>query len=254
MNTAIAIRGLQKSYGEVGVLRGVDLEVPEGTVFGLLGPNGAGKTTMVRIMATLLAPDAGQVRIAGYDPVHEADAVRASIGLTGQFTAVDELLTGHENMVLVADLLHLGRREGRRRVAELLAHFDLEEVAGRPASSLSGGLRRRLDLAMTLIGRPRIVFLDEPTTGLDPRSRRAVWQIVQELVGSGTTIFLTTQYLEEADQLADRIAVLDHGRFVAEGSPAELKQQVPGAQNLDDVFLALTGRPIPVAPEEDSLS
>lgn len=215
----IAVTGLRKSFGEHVVLDGVDLRVPEGTVFSLLGANGAGKTTTVRILSTLLAADGGEVRVAGHDLAREPDAVRAAIGVTGQFSAVDKLLTGEENLRLMADLHHLARPEGRRRATRLLERFDLTGAAGKPASTYSGGMLRRLDLAMTLVGDPRVIFLDEPTTGLDPRSRRDVWQIVRELVAGGVTIFLTTQYLAEADELADRIAVLDHGRVVAEGTP-----------------------------------
>jgi ABC-2 type transport system ATP-binding protein len=197
-------------------------------VFALLGPNGSGKTTTVNILATLLAADAGEVRVAGYDVATEADAVRGAIGVTGQFSAVDELLTGRENLRLMADLHHLARRDGEGRIAELLARFELTDAADRTVSTYSGGMRRRLDLAMTLIGAPEIIFLDEPTTGLDPRSRRTMWEIVRGLVGDGTTVFLTTQYLEEADQLADRVAILDGGRLVAQGAPAELKARIPG--------------------------
>ncbi len=224
----IFVNGLRKSFGDLVVLDGIDLTVPAGTVFALLGSNGAGKTTTVQILTTLIRADAGDIRVAGHDVGTEADAVRAAIGVTGQFSAVDGLLTGAENLRLMADLHHLDRREGRRRVQDLLAQFDLLDVAGKPASTYSGGMRRRLDLAMGLIGEPRILFLDEPTTGLDPRSRQATWQIVRGLVARGVTVFLTTQYLEEADQLADRIGVLDGGRLVAEGSSAELKRLVPG--------------------------
>ena len=210
------------------MLDGLDLTVPEGTVFALLGPNGAGKTTTVDILSTLTPADGGEVRIAGHDLHREPDAVRASIALTGQFSAVDDLLTGAENLRLMADLLHVGRREGQRRAADLLERFDLVDAADRVPSTYSGGMRRRLDLAMGLMGDPRVVFLDEPTTGLDPRSRRAMWDIVRGLVADGVTILLTTQYLEEADQLADRIGVLDAGRLVAEGTADELKRMVPG--------------------------
>ncbi|MBO4204798.1 ATP-binding cassette domain-containing protein [Micromonospora echinofusca] len=225
---AIAVTGLRKSFGDHVVLDGLDLHVPRGTVFSLLGANGAGKTTTVRILSTLVAADAGEVRVAGHDLAREPDAVRAAIGVTGQFSALDNLLTGEENLLLMADLHHLGRREGRRRTARLLEEFDLTEAARKPASTYSGGMRRRLDLAMTLVGSPQVIFLDEPTTGLDPRSRRNMWQLVRDLVAGGVTIFLTTQYLEEADELADRIAVLDHGRVVAEGTAEELKRRIPG--------------------------
>jgi ABC-2 type transport system ATP-binding protein len=225
---AIAVRGLRKSYGDKVVLDGIDLSVAEGTTFSLLGPNGAGKTTMVQILSTLISAGGGDVRVAGHDPAREPDAVRAAIGVTGQFSAVDKLLTGEENLLLMADLHHLGRREGRRRAAELLERLDLVEAGAKMAATYSGGMQRRLDLAMTLVGAPRVIFLDEPTTGLDPRSRRGLWQIIRELVAGGVTIFLTTQYLEEADQLADRIALLDEGRLVAEGTPEELKRRIPG--------------------------
>ena len=228
MTPAISVAGLRKSFGEHLVLDDLDLVVPEGSVFALLGPNGAGKTTTVDILATLTPADAGEVRIAGADLAREPDAVRAAIALTGQFSAVDNLLTGEENLRLMADLYHLGKQEGRRRAAELLERFDLVEAGRTTPATYSGGMRRRLDLAMGLMGNPRVVFLDEPTTGLDPRSRRAMWQIVRELVADGVTILLTTQYLEEADQLADRIGVLDAGRLVAEGTSAELKRLVPG--------------------------
>ena len=224
----IQVAGLRKTYGDTVVLDGLDLTVAEGTVFALLGPNGAGKTTTVQILSTLIPADAGQVRVLGHDLLEEPDAVRAGIGVTGQFSAVDGLLTGAENLALMADLHHLRRPERTRRTAELVEQLDLADVVGKPASTLSGGIRRRLDLAMTLIGRPRLIFLDEPTTGLDPRSRRAVWDIVRDRIASGVTAFLTTQYLEEADQLADRVAVLDGGRLVAAGTPAELKRRVPG--------------------------
>ncbi len=225
---AIHVRGLRKSYGSQVVLDGVDLDVPEGTVFALLGPNGAGKTTVVHILSTLVAADAGEIQVAGFDAIREPDAVRRMIGLTGQVSAVDGQFTGEENLRLMADLHHLGRERGRRRVAELLERFDLVDVAAKPAMTWSGGMRRRLDLAMTLVGEPRIIFLDEPTTGLDPRSRRVMWDIVRDLVARGVTILLTTQYLEEADRLATGIALLDGGRVVARGTPAELKRLVPG--------------------------
>src|SRR5262249_47191514 len=206
----------------------VDLTVTEGTIFSLLGPNGAGKTTMVHILSTLIAADAGAIQVGGHDVATNPDAVRALIGVTGQFSAVDNFLTGEENLRLMADLRHLGRDAGRRRIAELLERFDLTDAAGTPLATYSGGMRRRLDLAMTLGGNPAVICLDEPTTGLDPRSRRTMWQIIRELVHDGVTIFLTTQYLDEADQLADRVAVLDQGRIVAEGTPTELKRRIPG--------------------------
>jgi ABC-2 type transport system ATP-binding protein len=225
---AISATGLRKSFGEKVVLDGIDIQVAEGTIFSLLGPNGAGKTTTVQILSTLIPASGGEVSVAGYDVRAEADQVRAQIGVTGQFSAVDGLLTGTENLVLMADLNHIDRSDGRRRAAELLEVFDLAEAGAKMAMTYSGGMRRRLDLAMTLVGRPRIIFLDEPTTGLDPRSRRQLWQIIRDLVADGVTIFLTTQYLEEADQLADRIAVLDNGKLVAEGTPDELKRLIPG--------------------------
>ncbi|MBO8184417.1 ATP-binding cassette domain-containing protein [Streptomyces spirodelae] len=227
-NPAITANGLRKSYGDKVVLDGIDLTVPEGTVFSLLGPNGAGKTTAVKILSTLIAADGGQARVAGHDIAGEAQGVRGAIGVTGQFSAVDGLITGEENMLLMADLHHLPRREGRRVAAELLERFDLVDAARKPASTYSGGMRRRLDIAMTLVGSPRIIFLDEPTTGLDPRSRHNMWQIIRELVSGGVTVFLTTQYLEEADELADRIAVLSDGKIAAEGSAEELKRLIPG--------------------------
>ena len=225
---AITTAGLRKSYGDKVVLDGIDLEVAQGTIFALLGPNGAGKTTMVHILSTLIRADSGEVRIDGHDPAQDPDAVRASIGVTGQFSAVDNLLTGEENLILMADLHHLGKSDGRRRAADLLEQFDLVEAAKKPAVTYSGGMRRRLDLAMGLVGSPGIVFLDEPTTGLDPRGRHVMWQIIRDLVASGVTILLTTQYLDEADKLADRIAVLDQGKIVAEGTADELKRLVPG--------------------------
>ena len=280
----IEVVGLRKAYGDHPVLDGVDLTVSEGTVFALLGPNGAGKTTTVNICSTLLSADAGEVRIAGHDVRREPGAVRRTIGLTGQFSAIDELLTGRENLRLMADLAHLGRAAAAIGVEALLERLDLVDAADRRAQTYSGGMKRRLDLAMTLLSRPRLIFLDEPTTGLDPRSRREVWSIVREQVAEGVTVLLTTQYLEEADALADRVALLDRGRLVAEGTPAALKRQVPGGHvhidfsdgrsergasdgsiaslrrildglddrdvagvtvgtaDLDDVFLALTGR------------
>jgi ABC-2 type transport system ATP-binding protein len=225
---AIRATGLRKSYGGTLALDGVDLEVAEGTIFALLGPNGAGKTTAVQILSSLISPDGGEVRVAGHDLAQEPDAIRSAIGVTGQFSAVDNLLTGEENLQLMADLYHLDRREGRRRTADLLERFDLVEAAKKTPATYSGGMRRRLDLAMTLVGDPRIIFLDEPTAGLDPRSRRTTWEIVGGLVAGGVTIFLTTQYLEEADELADRIALLDHGKLVAEGTADELKRRIPG--------------------------
>jgi len=225
---AILAAGLRKSFGEKLVLDGVDLNVAQGSVFALLGPNGAGKTTAINILSTLMRADAGTASIAGHDIVRDADGVRGAIGLTGQFSAVDGLLTGEENLRLMADLRHLGRRKGRARVAGLLEQFDLVEAAKKPLATYSGGMRRRLDLAMTLVGNPRIIFLDEPTTGLDPRSRHTMWQIVRDLAADGVTILLTTQHLEEADELADRIAVLDGGKIVAEGTASELKRLVPG--------------------------
>jgi ABC-2 type transport system ATP-binding protein len=228
LGTAISATGLRKSYGDLVVLDGIDLTVSSGTVFALLGPNGAGKTTIVQILSTLIAADGGDVRVAGHDLDREPGEVRAAIGVTGQFSAVDNKLTGEENLILMADLRHLGKRAGRRRAADLLKRLDLVDAAGKMAATYSGGMRRRLDLAMTLVGDPRVIFLDEPTTGLDPRSRRTMWQIVRDLVAGGVTIFLTTQQLEEADRLADRVAVLDHGKIVAEGTPQQLKRLVPG--------------------------
>ncbi|MGW0544816.1 ATP-binding cassette domain-containing protein [Streptomyces griseoincarnatus] len=225
---AIAANGLRKSYGDKTVLDGIDLTVPEGTVFSLLGPNGAGKTTTVQILSTLISAGGGQAQVAGHDLATDPQAVRAAIGVTGQFSAVDGLITGEENMLLMADLHHLSKQEGRRVTAELLERFDLVDAAKKPASTYSGGMKRRLDIAMTLVGSPRIIFLDEPTTGLDPRSRHNMWGIIRELVSDGVTVFLTTQYLEEADELADRIAVLNDGKIAAEGTAAELKRLVPG--------------------------
>ena len=232
---AIEATGLEKSYGTLRVLDGVDLGVARGGVFALLGPNGAGKTTAVRILATLVRADAGRARVAGFDVVADRRQVRRHIGLTGQFAAVDDLQTGEENLRMMGRLAGLPGREARRRATELLERFDLAEAGRRPLATWSGGMRRRLDLAASLVGNPSVIFLDEPTTGLDPRSRQAVWQVVAGLATSGVTIFLTTQYLEEADRLADRIAVLDGGRVVADGTPARLKEQVAG-QRLDLVL------------------
>jgi ABC-2 type transport system ATP-binding protein len=239
MPSAITVSGLRKSFGDKMVLDGIDFEVPAGTTFALLGPNGSGKTTTVQILSTLIGSSGGRASIAGHDLTTEPQAVRGAIGVTGQFSAVDNLLTGAENLILMADLHHLNRDEGRRRAAGLLDRFDLVDAAKRLASTYSGGMRRRLDLAMTLIGRPRVIFLDEPTTGLDPRSRRLMWQIVRELVAGGVTIFLTTQQLAEADELADRIAVLDGGKLVAVGTPDELKRGLPGGH----VRLIFHGKP-----------
>ncbi|MEU2116350.1 ATP-binding cassette domain-containing protein [Streptomyces sp. NPDC016459] len=225
---AVSAIGLRKSYGDKTVLDGIDLRIPAGSVFALLGPNGAGKTTVVKILSTLVTADGGQAQVAGHDLATAPQAVRAAIGVTGQFSAVDGLITGEENMLLMADLHHLPKAEGRRVTAELLARFDLADAARKPASTYSGGMKRRLDIAMTLVGDPRVIFLDEPTTGLDPRSRHTMWQIIRELVTTGVTVFLTTQYLEEADQLADRIAVLHQGTIAAEGTAEQLKRLVPG--------------------------
>ena len=226
--TAIGATGLRKKFSGHVVLDGVDLRVPEGTVFSLLGPNGAGKTTAVRILSTLVAADGGTATVAGHDVAADPDGVRAAIGVTGQFSAVDKLLTGEENLRLMGELYRLPKDEVTRRTRTLLARFDLVDAAGTLTTTYSGGMTRRLDLAMTLIAEPRVIFLDEPTTGLDPRSRRGMWEIIEELVAGGVTVFLTTQYLEEADRIADRIAVLDQGRIVAEGTPAELKKRIPG--------------------------
>ncbi|MCE6997303.1 ATP-binding cassette domain-containing protein [Saccharothrix sp. S26] len=226
---AVTATAMRKAYGEHVVLDGIDLDIPAGSVFALLGPNGAGKTTVVQILSTLIRADGGVLRVAGHDVVRESDAVRAAIGVTGQFSAVDGFLTGEENLLLMADLHHLPRRERKRCAADLLERFDLVDAAHKPAATYSGGMRRRLDLAMTLVGRPRVIFLDEPTTGLDPRSRRTMWEVIRGLVADeGVTIFLTTQYLEEADRLADRIAVLHRGKLVAQGTPEQLKRQVGG--------------------------
>ena len=228
MNSVIQVEGLGKTFGATRALDGVDLAVRRGTVLGLLGPNGSGKTTTVRVLATLLRPDSGRARVLGHDVVAEPEAVRARIGLTGQYAAVDEALSGTDNLVLVARLLDLSRREARRRAAELVERFGLADAAGRRVRTYSGGMRRRLDLAVSLVGRPDVLFLDEPTTGLDPRHRNEVWDEVRALAADGTTVLLTTQYLEEAEQLADDLVVLDHGRVIAAGTPAALKAEVGG--------------------------
>ncbi|QVI22038.1 ATP-binding cassette domain-containing protein [Nocardia tengchongensis] len=258
-DTAIAASGLRKAYGDKTILDGIDLNIGSGTIFSLLGPNGAGKTTMVNVLTTLLKADGGTARVAGYDIASQTRAVRAAIGVTGQFAAVDDLLTGEENLRLMADLHRLRGNESKRVVAALLDRFELTESARKPASTYSGGMRRKLDLAMTLVTKPDIVFLDEPTTGLDPRSRRTMWDIVRELTSDGVTIFLTTQYLEEADQLADRIAVLDGGRIVAEGTPDELKRRVPGSylqlRFRDSAQLDAAARILPGStPDPDALT
>jgi ABC-2 type transport system ATP-binding protein len=264
MNTpAIEVHGLRKSYGNKVVLDGVDLTVAAGTVTALLGPNGAGKTTTVHILSTLVRPDGGTALVNGCDVVRDPDGVRAVIGLTGQFSAVDNLLTGEENLLLMARLRHLGAKRSKARVAELLEQFDLVEAARKPLATYSGGMRRRLDLAMTLVAAPSVIFLDEPTTGLDPRSRHTTWDIVRGLVAEGTTVLLTTQHLEEADELAGRIAVLDGGRIVADGTPDELKRLVPGghirlrlahAATLDAASHALREHPLrEQAPREHAL-
>ena len=224
----IEVEGLVKRFGATRALDGIELNVPAGTVCGLLGPNGAGKTTAVRILATLLRPDAGSARIGGFDVVRDARRVRKLIGLTGQFAAVDETLTGTENLVLIARLLELSRKDSRRRAGELLDRFGLADAGGRLVKTYSGGMRRRLDVAASLLGAPRVLFLDEPTTGLDPRARADVWDLIRDLVADGTTVLLTTQYLEEADRLAQAFAVIDHGRVVTTGTPAHLKARVGG--------------------------
>lgn len=234
-DTVISVKNLKKSYGDNEVLKGIDLSVKKGTMLALLGPNGAGKTTTVRIMSTLLKYDSGSVKIHGYDVLKEADKVRSVIGLTGQSAAVDELLTGRENLVMMGRLYRLTKDSANARADELLEEFDLVKASGRPAKTYSGGMRRRLDLAVSLIAAPPIIFLDEPTTGLDPRSRIAMWEIIRKLMANGTTILLTTQYLEEADQLADQIIVIDGGKVIAEGTAKELKSKV-GKDRLEIVF------------------
>ncbi|WP_284763514.1 ATP-binding cassette domain-containing protein [Arthrobacter sp. efr-133-R2A-63] len=254
---AIRVRAIEKSYKELRVLRGVDFDVEPGTIFALLGSNGAGKTTMVKILSTLLSPDAGSASVNGFDVAAHSERVRESISLTGQFAAVDEILSGRENLVLVARLRHL--KDPGQAADDLLARFNLSEAASRKVSAYSGGMRRRLDIAMSLIGQPEVIFLDEPTTGLDPEARIEVWQVIQELAKRGTTVLLTTQYLDEAEQLADRIAILHQGRIIANGTLAELKQLLPPAKveyvekqpTLEDIFLALVGNEGKVASSKE---
>jgi ABC-2 type transport system ATP-binding protein len=264
MKLAIETAGLVKRFGTTRAVDGVDLAVPPGGVYGFLGPNGAGKTTTIRILATLLRPDAGTARVLGYDVVRDADAVRSRVGLTGQYASVDEDLTGYENLILLGRLLGCSRVRAKARATELLDGFDLTEAAGRQVKKYSGGMRRRLDIAASIVVTPELMFLDEPTSGLDPRSRNQVWEIVRALVAAGTTVLLTTQYLEEADQLADRIAVIDHGRVIAEGTPGELKSSV-GSGVLHVRLAAAAGRPeaarvlgrtlgVPVQHEPDPLA
>ncbi len=231
-DAAIIVEGVHKRFGDIDALVGVNLQAPAGKVFGLLGPNGAGKTTLVRILTTLLQPDSGYAEVAGFDVVHQAAPLRRVIGLAGQYAAVDENLTGRENLTMVGQLYHLGRREARRRADETLERLSLTDAADRVVKTYSGGMRRRLDLGASFASRPQVLFLDEPTTGLDPRTRKELWHIIRELVAGGTTLLLTTQYLEEADQLADRIAVIDHGRVIAEGTTQDLKSQL-GSEVID---------------------
>lgn len=247
MHDVIVAGGVYKSFGKIEALRGVDLRVPKGKVVGLLGPNGAGKTTLVRILATLLQPDAGEAKIEGIDMVTRPDSVRRLIGLTGQYAAVDENLTGRENLVMIARLYHMKIDAARQKAEELLNRFQLTDAADRTLKTYSGGMRRRLDIAASLINTPSVLFLDEPTTGLDPKSRLELWAIIRELVAEGTTVLLTTQYLEEADKLADTIVIIDHGRVVAEGTSNTLKIRA-GKATLDEVFLSLTGHSIEVEP------
>jgi len=251
---AIETKGLVKVFGRTRAVDGIDLSVPAGTVYGVLGPNGAGKTTTIRVLATLLRPDAGTASVLGHDVVAEPESVRAGMSLTGQFASMDEELSGQENLVMLGRLHGLRRTAAEGRAGELLDAFGLTDAADRLVRDYSGGMRRRLDIAASIVVTPELLFLDEPTTGLDPRSRNQVWEIVRVLVAAGTTVLLTTQYLDEADQLADRIAIIDHGKVIAEGTPGELKSLVGTGSSdqpsLDEVFLALTGRPADPTPEE----
>jgi len=247
-NTAIQVKGLQKSYKQLHVLKGVDFEVEKGTIFALLGSNGAGKTTIIRILTTLLKQDSGTAAVNGLDVASQPDSVRQSISLTGQFAAVDEILTGRENLTMIAKLRHLNHP--RQIADDLLQRFGLTDAANRGVATYSGGMRRRLDIAMSLVGKPQLIFLDEPTTGLDPEARLEVWKIVKELANNGTTVFLTTQYLDEAEQLADRIAILHEGKIIANGTLADLKKLLPTTKveyiekqpSLEDIFLAIIGK------------
>jgi ABC-2 type transport system ATP-binding protein len=252
----ISVSGLRKAFKKQVVLDGINLHVAEGSIFSLLGPNGAGKTTTVQILSTLITADGGEARIAGHDLNKAPEAVRGVIGVTGQFSAVDGVLTGEENMMLMANLRHLNHAEARRRMTELLERFDLTDSARKPASTYSGGMRRKLDLAMSLVGNPRLVFLDEPTTGLDPRSRQTMWELIRDLATNGVTILLTTQYLDEADSLANRIAVLDKGIIVAEGTPAELKRRIAGGhvqlEFADTVGIEKAARVLGITATDDS--